>query len=260
MKQGLTFAIHPDGEAVSLGLLQKTIQDVHRLVRDVDYAVTKEKGIRRWMVEELRSSIPTITIRPLLDHSETVEAIMHGLQTVSRGSLEPPNYFTEEALEDLRRMRLLFIGRDRAKRLEFSFNGEEKAIVESDIGRKVEQILKGGYWNLGSLEGLLEALNLHGSPTFTIWDRVSKMPIRCNFPQEREWKDLTKSLLEKRVLVTGRINYFSNGSLRSITRIEGIEDASPKLDLPKATFGSIPSEEAARGSVEFLHKVRGKSW
>ncbi len=253
---GLTFAIYPEGESVSLTLFRKSIEDIHRLITDVDYAVTREKGLRRWVVSELRSSIPTITLTPLLGNEETMEAIAKGLGLVAGGSSEPPAFFTEQALEDLRRMRRLFTGRDRARRLEFSRNGGEKTILWKDIGEKVEKILTGGYWNLGSLEGTLEAINLHGSPMFTIWDRVSRAPVRCFFPSEVAWKQRVKDLLEKRILVSGKVNYFRNGVPRSVSDIAQIDEVTVPSGPQKATFGSIPSEEASRDIVGFLHGIR----
>lgn len=254
----LTFIIRPDAESVSVRLFLKTIEDIDRVIRDVDYAVTKEKGTRRWIISGLRSSAPTITVRPALDNAEIVEAFVHGLRTITAGALEPPPYFTEQALDDLKRMRRLFTGRDRAKSLEFSSNGEKHAVIERDISEKADRILKGSYWNLGSLEGTLEAINLHGSPTFTIWDRISRLPVRCSFPRDVIWKERVKGLLEKRVLVIGRVNYFLNGKPRSVTNIERIEDMTPDSNLPRATFGSIPSPDIAKDPAEFLRMVRGE--
>lgn len=255
MAYGLTFVIHPENQELSLGLFQKTIEDVHRLIRDVDYALTRERGPRRWVVQELHSSTPTITLRPLLENEELVEAIVNGVHIVSQGSLEPPAHFGEDALDDLIRMRRLFSGRDRVKRIEFCRNGHV-GVAERDIVDKAKKILKGGYWALGSIEGTLEAVNFHGNPTFTIWDRVSRAPIRCYFYKERDWKDRVKGLLEKRVLVRGKVNYFRNGLPRSIANIQEIEDMTPSPGLPKATFGSIPSKEAAEDVVSFLRSVR----
>ena len=255
MAYSLTFVIHPDAEFVSIRLFLKAIEDIDRIIRDVDYAVTKEKGIRRWIIAGLHSSAPTITLKPALDNAEIVEAFALGLKAITTGTLEPPAYFTEQALDDLKRMRRLFTGRDKAKSLEFSSNGEKHAVIERDISEKADRILKGGYWNLGSLEGTLEAINLHGNPTFTIWDRMSRLPVRCNFPRDIKWKEQVKSLLEKRILVVGRVNYFRNGKPRSVTNIEKIEDMTPNSNLPSATFGSIPSLDIAKDPAAFLHVI-----
>ncbi|MBI4303387.1 MAG: hypothetical protein HY665_03510 [Chloroflexi bacterium] len=258
MAYGLTFVIHPDGETISVNLFLRTIEDVDRLIRDVDYAVSKERGTRRWIIAALHSSAPTITLKPVLDNDEIVEAFVNGLRTITTGALEPPAHFTEQALDDLKRMRRLFVGQDRAKRLVFSSNGKESAAIEKGIDEKAERILRGGYWNLGSVEGTLEALNLHGNPTFTVWDRVSRAPVRCSFPRNVTWKERVKELLERRVLVVGRVNYFRNGIPRSVTNIERIDDMTPAPNLPKATFGSIPSPIIAENPVGYLRAVRGE--
>lgn len=254
--QGLTFAIYPDGEHVSLDLFQRTIRSVTYVVRDVDYAMTREKSTRRWVIERLQSSTPTLTVRPLLEQPEITDTIFSGIESINSGNVEPPKHFTEDALGHLKRMNSLFTGRDRLSHLEFSLNGSALTVLRDDIGEKVNRILRGGYWNLSSLEGTLEALNFHGNPTFTIWDRVSKSPVRCYFPKDKEWKERVKTLLENRVLVRGKVNYFRNGVPRFISEIEEMENRSPIANLPKAAFGSIPSDEAAKDVVGFLRRVR----
>lgn len=255
MENRLTFTIYPDTESVSVRLFLKTIEDIDRLIRDVDYVITREKGRRRWIISEMHSSNLTITISPVLDEPATIDAIMNGVKRITAGTVEPPTHFTEQVLDDLKRMRRLFKGRDRAKRLVLSSNGKE-SVVDRDIEEKTDRILKEGFWNLGSLEGNLEALNLHGQPTFTIWERVSGAPVRCSFPKESAWTERIKDHLEKPVLVIGRVNYFRNGIPRSVTSIEKIEDMTPSGDLPKATFGSIPDAEVAKDPVTFLQNVR----
>lgn len=260
MAYGLTFVIHPDAESVSIGLFLRTIEDIHRLIRDLDYSVTREKGKRRWVIAALHASAPTITVKPLLDNDEIAETLVHGLKIVAAGTTDPPEHFTEEILDDLRRMRRLFVGRDKANRVVLSSNGSESAVIQEDIDQKADRILKGGYWNLGSVEGTLDAVNLHGSPSFTLWDRVSRSPVRCNFSKDAAWKERVKSLLEKRVLVVGRVNYFRNGIPRSVTGIENLEDMTPVPYLPKATFGSIPTPVVAESPAEFLKTVRGQEY
>ena len=257
MADDLTFAINPETEAASMGLFLKALQDISRLLRDVDYAVNRERSSRRWIISGLQASSPAITVEPLLGDRETVDAIGDGIRAVTVGTDEPPQYFTEQALEDLRRMRHLFVGKDRARSIVVSVNSEQTATIDQDIADKATRILASGYRNLGSLEGTLEVINLHGTPTFTIWDRVSRAPVRCSFPSEPLWKNRVKEFLEKRVVVSGNIHYFVNGVPRRIMSLEEIRDATPDPALPKAEFGSIPDREAARDPVEFLRSIRG---
>jgi len=257
MPNGLTFTINPDNQAASVELFLKAMGDINRLLRDVDYAIHHEKTARRWIIREIHASAPTVTVETLLGDEETVATIAEGVRIVASGADAPPEYFTEEALLDLKRMRRLFVGRDRARSIDVARNGQPTATIGEDISDKADRILRGGFWNLGSLEGDLEEVNLHGKPSFKIWNRVSRTPVHCSFPDTREWKLRIKELLERRVFVQGTIHYFTNGIPRSIRNIIDVQDSSPDPELPEATFGSIPDEEAARDPVAFVRSLRG---
>ncbi len=257
MGNGLTFVINPDNQAASVDLFFRALEDIRRLLRDVDYAMHRERTGRRWVITGLHASSPTITVNPLLADDETITTIATGIRTITIGTDQPPQYFTEQALNDLVRMRRLFRGQDRARSIAVSVDNQEPATIREDIHQKATRILTASYWNLGTIEGRLEAINVHGAPTFTIWDRVSRAPVRCSFPGEADWKVRVKELLERRVFVRGKVRYFVNGVPRSITAIEYMWDATPDPNLPKAEFGSIPDKEAARDPVEFLRAIRG---
>ena len=63
MPDGLTFQIHPEGESTSLDLFVRVLEDVRKLVIEVDYAVNRQRSGKRWAVTRLHSSLsPTITI------------------------------------------------------------------------------------------------------------------------------------------------------------------------------------------------------
>ena len=263
MEDDLTFVIHPEGDSASFALLSRSLEDIRRLLRGVDRAIHGVKSQHEWMVGELRSSAPTIALRPALngheaDGVEAVHVIGAGLRIVTGGTDQPPPYFTEKALEDLGKMRRLFGGRGRATSIDVIVNREETATIEHDISEKVTRILNAGYRNLGSLEGTLEVISVHGAPTVTIWERVSRSPVRCFFPREDAWIVRAKHLLGKRVAVTGDIRYFVNGRPRSISSVTQIEDATPDPTLLRAEFGSIPDSRVAEmGAAEWLKSIRG---
>ena len=256
MAKGLTFVINPENQSASVDLFFKALEDIRRVLRDVDYAIHRERSGRRWVISELHSSSPTLTVNTLLGDHETMCSVATGIRIVTSGTDEPPQYFTEQVLEDLKRMRRLFRGNDRAKSMTVSVDNEQVATIGETIHQQASRILVAGYWNLGSLEGKLEAINLHGTPMFTVWDRVSRAPVTCTFPNEPAWKERVKDLLERRVFVQGRIRFFQNGIPRSITAIADLQDATPDSNLPKADFGSILDKEAASDPVKFLQDIR----
>ena len=258
MADGLTFQIHPAGEIVSLDLFVRTLEDVRKLVIEVDYAVNRERSGKRWAVTQLHSSAPTFTIAPVIAGlEEPMEAIVSGIGEIAGGTDHPPQNFSETALLHLQKMRRHFRGHEGARNISVSVNGHEPAWVTRETVEQTSKILNAGYWSLGSVEGRLESINFHNNPTFTIWDRVSRAPVRCTISREQTRKDMVKSLLEKRVLVEGKIRYFSNGFPRSISEIREISDKTPDPTLPRAEFGCIPDAEAASDPAKFLRKIRG---
>ena len=255
----LAFVIYPETELASVDLLLNALDHIRRLLRDVDYAIYGGKFRPRWDVRSLHSSAPTITVKPgLLDERQpsSVHEICEGLRKVTSGIDYPPQFFTERALLNLKAMRRLFRGKDRAKSIVVLADGEQVASIGRDISTIADRILGSGYRNLGSLEGTLEAINVHGSPIVTVWDRVHGTPVRCSIPKEGEWLARVKEFLGNRVLVTGNVHYFVNGTPRSIDSVTALEDATPDCNLPKAEFGSIPDPRAAADPASFLQSIR----
>ena len=260
MEDGLTFVIHPEAEFASVDLLWKSLEDIARLLVDVDRAMYGPKSKHQWYVGNIQSSAPTITVRPDPQGKDAVSVVGAGLRSVTAGTDRPPPHFSEQALLDLRKMTRLFRGGGKAMSIAVSVGGRQTAAIRSDIGEQVDRILTAGHHNLGSLEGTLEIINVHGAPTITIWERVSGSPVRCYIPRERAWIELVKSLLEKRVTVAGHIRYFANGVPRSVSDVTDIEDTTLNPSLPKAEFGSIPDALVREiGAAEWLKAVRGEA-
>ena len=260
MDDELTFVVNAESEFAPFSLLYKSLEDIRRLLRDVDRAMYGPKSKHEWMVSKLSSSAPTITVQADLNGRQAVEAVDVGLRAVTAGTDRPPKHFTEEVLVDLQKMRRLFVGKNKAKSVTVSLNGRSAATIQRDISEKVSRILNVGYTSIGSLEGTLEVINIHGKGSVTIWDRVSRSPVRCSITKNEEWIDRVKSLLGKRVMVTGDILYFVNGVPRSVSNVTEIEDATPDPSLPRAKFGSIPDRGVREvGAAEWLNAIRERT-
>ena len=258
MPDQLTFVIYPADELSSFDLLVKSLEDIKRLLNHVDYAIYGRTNRRahEWAVHSIRSSAPTITLVPSPEHLQSVEVIGEGLRLVTQGTDQPPPHFTEPVLEDLKRMRRLFRGRGSARSLSVLVDDQPTALIDGDIEKQADRVLSAGYRNLGSLQGRLEAINIHKSPTATIWDRVSGAPVRWSF--SREETDKVKTLLEKLVSVTGEVRYFSNGMPRSISNVIAYDEVPRAQGSEKAGFGSIPDAEVQEiGAARWLSSLRG---
>ena len=260
MEDELTFVIESQYELVSFSLLSKSLQDIIRVLRGVDRAMYGSKSKHEWMVSKLSSSAPTITVQPDRKGRQAAKAVSVGLSAVTDGTDRPPEHFSEEALVSLQKMRRLFVGKDKAQSITVSLNGQSVATIQRDISEKVNRILDVGYTNIGTLEGTLEIINIHGNGSVTIWDRMSRSPVRCDIRKTDELIDHVKSLLGKRVMVTGDVRYFINGVPRSISNVTEIEDTTPNPQLPRAGFGSIPDPQVRQaGAAKWLNLIRERA-
>ena len=228
------------------------------MLRDVDYAMYGRSSRREqeWMVTSIRSSAPTITLAPQQERRQSVEVVGIGLKSITEGMDYPPEHFTEESLEDLKRMRRLFHGKGCARSVSVLMDDEPIASISQGIERQADRVLSSGYHNLGSLQGRLDAINVQGSsPTATIWDRVSGVPVRWRF--HREETNAIKALLERLITVTGDVRYFSNGRPRSISNVIAYNEVTQVQYPEKAGFGSIPDPNVQEiGAARWLASLR----
>jgi hypothetical protein len=191
----------------------------------------------------------------MLDESGIVDATAHGIHVITseESLVGPPNGWTEFALNDLRDMKKLFNGHYEMRQVVVRKDDETVGRIGDDIRRKVDRVYRGGHAILGSLEGTLEAVNLHGRAHITIWERVTGKPVKVYLNEGVRGR--VKDLLERRVLAVGRINYFANGIPRSIVDVTDIYDlARPHRLL--ADFGSIPDLTGDLETPEFLKAMR----
>lgn len=255
----LTFVINPETEFASVDLFLKSVRDIVRFLRRTDDAIHGSKHQHQWMVRELRSSAPTITVEETpLNGVRSAEVISNGLRTITLGTDQPPQFFTVPVLEILANMQRLFDGRgSRAKSIGVFMSGNQVATIERDISEKVNRIISAGYRSVGSLEGTLDVIDIHKTPVVTVWERVFRTPVRCHISKGDEWTARVIDLLGKRVTVTGEIQYFSNGKPRAMRDVMKVEDSTPDPYLPRAEYGSIPDARAASDPVEFLESIRG---
>ena len=260
----LTITVTPAEGVASLDLLLNTLDGMRRVLRRVDETMYGPRSKHKWSVNKLTSSAPTITIEADPSATEVPDVIVDGIRAVNLGISEPPPYFSEPVLEGLIELRSLFSAGNGLESIALSVgtpNGAASSsiIVGKDIVDRAKRILAADYHNLGSIEGTLEIINAR-SPSVTVWERVSRAPVRCALPPGTDWIDLAKTLLTRNVLVAGDIRYFTNGIPRSISAVEVIEDAPKATGPMKARFGALSDPELQRlGVGEFLRKIRGYS-
>jgi hypothetical protein len=254
----LSISLVSDEGGITFAALEQAVADLRRLVRNVDRAVLHQYTTvrtRKWYVERLHSNAPTIVLRaealpttPTRDFRDTPAVLVAGLQRLEGESQQgPPELFSERELENLLRFRSLF--RKGVDRVEVSAGAiATTGIISRHTEAAVERILLGASEAWGSLEGELEAIDVHRAPRFTMWERLSGQAVRCYFGSEQV--DVVKDLLGRRVRVSGLISYFSNGTPRAMRQLAHIEGVSPTQ--PLELWGSVSDLTNGMDSVDYL--------
>lgn len=145
-----------------------------------------------------------------------------GIREIQRGELRPTT-IPYESLEHLRR--LAGYARKPTARVVFDAPAlEVEGVVTRDLGQKVDRVLARGD-ALGSIEGQLETVSVHGKDSFTIYDAVTGKGVRCYFPEGRLAQAL--AALGKRVIVQGLVRRDPAGVPREIHDVTNLHVPGP---------------------------------
>ena len=248
-----------DADALTPSQLSGVLDDFAGLVSEVDTelsasgertlalritSLSYNSPARIGLVAEPRGNHPDIG-------AQVVRACVVGISLVEAESTRPAE-FNDDALTHLRNI------------ADATGNGVRRVQLETPVARivptitrqtsaHVERILPYGY-SLGTVEGRLEALNIHGQPRFTVYDAVTNRAERCYFRDDR-LSEVTQAIGRK-VIVTGQLRRDPEGrpqQVRPVDVFRVIDDApvSPRADVAGLFKGLGDSRE-------YLEIIRGE--
>ena len=96
----------------------------------------------------------------------------------------------------------------------------------------VEAVLTPEVRSIGTIEGELEGLIIHGDKRFLLYDRLTGRRVTCYFGDSMSWEGLRK-VFGKRVAVTGEIRSRRSGERASIN-VSKYYVFPPEDELPSA--------------------------
>ena len=225
-----------DVAEVTLRRLGELAADLQGLLREIQTGYLPG-GHVRWRVERITFASPlTLESRPI-----SVDVPVTGLRDLSRVvsnglkqlQQEPtrPAFFTDTALERARDVVT------RVRRNDGLLSIDSTALDEHVVAN-VNDVLGTIITVIGSVEGRLEALNVHGTNRFfNVYDSLHGARIRCDFGH-RIRADKVGAAAEHRVIVHGEVKYREDGEIVSVV-------ARSLEVLPEE--GSLPSADDVLG-------------
>lgn len=261
----LTLRIEGD---ITIEAFRDAVSNFVHLLREVEDAFSEDRVVR-WTLAGLQHGSPALltwlgtprerrkkkTDKPLRDLAPTVATtLLAGVEKLERGQGRPED-FSDDALDatlQLARLKtrrgitgLAIIGEnsDRTK-------GPRVLDVTERVVASINEIIGPRYTAPGSVDGLLQAINSHGTLYFTIYDTVWAARVRCDIPDHLKGKAL--AAFDERVLVTGLVARDANGHPRNI-KVETLERVDVR-QLPQSIRGIDLDFTGGMESSEYLKR------
>jgi len=200
-----------DAPYVSLSILVSAAGTLATLVSEVSRSVMHGEAVE-WTVEVASGSV-VLPVKPQVDadtRAQLVRAVSDGLATVEDHAERPP-HFSDRALVQARALANLSTD-DHPVRIG---NGHRTVRLTKAMVAHVDQVTGDAPPRIGTVEGKLEAVNVHGRPTFAIWERATGQRVECVAGEGLTIEDLGAAL-GRRVAVRGRIRASKGGEKRKI--------------------------------------------
>ncbi len=230
------------GDAVSLGTFTSVADALVKLLGELEASITGAQ-LLDWYIEDLRVGSANLAIRPATLESGDVELggtvisfALDGLALVEDAP-KRPHHFSDAALGCAKS--LVSATEDDAGRLAIFGKSNTADVRRIEVSKRlaahVDELIGFSTVATGSLEGTLEAMTIHRSIAFSIYDSITNRRTSCNC--SRETLDLAMKHFGQRVSVSGEIRFNVRG-----------EPTSMKVrELLPLGVGPLPQAKDIRG-------------
>jgi hypothetical protein len=223
-----------DAKEVSLSQLVSASSIFAALIREVSREYTGADRAVKWVVEVESGSVKLpVKGRAASDKvapsavPEIVSAIVGGLKTLNERPARPP-YFNDKALREAKA--LANLANEDLPRIAVT-NGAVGMETSKRLMTNVDEVLGAGRESIGTIEGKLEALNIHERPPrFGIFDLLTDQRVECYFGTNIDLEEVLRGV-GRRVAVSGIIKTRGTGERFSI-EVRGLRVFPPEADLP----------------------------
>ena len=247
---------------ITLAGLQGQINDHIRMLQDYDLAISRgKKASVEWLITNVSTGSLTVETesRSLLEEEnfgpQVAKAYIEGWTSIERGGIRPL-YLTEEGMKAARSIAKR-IGEEGIEGIVVS-GPDQSVTISPKSSVNLDQLMRERYWSLGSAEGTLETISIHGSSRFTIYHSRTKKAIRCDIPATKaKLLDRAKEALGRRVQAIGTLERNALGEpLRIKAERLCILRAREELPTVAALGGKYPDFTGGLTTEEYIKSLR----
>jgi hypothetical protein len=221
-----------DEEVISIADYKKASDSFLDLVKELSKSIADTKVSESdWQVKVYAGSIGVgVLPSPTNVYADQVRmAMVDGIKSLSKGIR--PIEFTDKAIGHAKSLASLFKKAGITKpNVRIWSKREESVDMDRTIATNADSLLESSYEEDGSVDGILERLDAHGTLGFVVYDVIDERAVRCEI-SEADIPLALKSFRE-RIEVIGKVKYRKDGMPVSI-------QASKIINFPKKS--EIPS-------------------
>jgi hypothetical protein len=223
-----------DGSLLPFDKFRKAQEELASILHEVDQNLgEKKRPSVNWVVSSVTSGSVHLTIEGVATERVAKAAIAEVITTVETGIAtleerpERPPFFSDRALESAKCLAAL-IGKD-ILTIQVGANSKRVNLTQHLVAN-VDELIGAHYKSFGSVEGVLNAIDLNRRPLFRIYDLLTGKGVKCHFTPE--FIDKIKDALGKRVSVYGLISSREDGQKVSV-EVENMEVFPSEIELPR---------------------------
>lgn len=219
----LKVSISLGGDLITVSAFIDAASDLYAILNEIDREVSGSQSVI-WSIAALRSTSAVMEAAPILVHEETpdnrdriVAAFVQGMQKIETQPVRP-DYFSNEAL--IKAKHLVGILNENINRIVIrgTVDGRlsDHIQITQRVAAHVDKLIGVRPVSLGSVEGILELISIHGGTYFNIYDQLTKRRVKCVCDRDilNELTDYRN--LGRRLLVYGEIQEDISGQPISI--------------------------------------------
>ena len=265
----LRFEIKGDPDSVSLETYSQATHQVIGILRELDTAISRRSsGTLNWYISRLHNN-GTLLLEVLSKQrqlkrqmagaadvsTEVATSFVTGLENIECHGTSPP-YLTDTGMRKVQGM-VSLIHKNGAKGFVASVPEVQQSVEVSEKAAKtISELLPAKTEALGSVEGRLEAISIHGGKKFVIYHSISKKAVNCHFEQEGIMEKVLQSL-GSRVIVSGEI--FSNAKgepVKVAVSGFGLIEGTGRIPTVAELTGSDPDFTGGLSTEDYIRSIR----
>jgi len=257
----LRFEVKGQLGSITLRGFLTAVESALRILGDYDAAISgKARGTLDWIITDVSTGslkIVTQSRSRLEDRNygpEVADRFIEGWSVIEQQCVTPP-YLSEQGMKQAKQLTRL-IGREGMTGF-VAASQTESVEITPQASANIEQLLKVRHCSIGSVEGKLETISIHGESRFIIYHSRSGKAVTCRVTRDKLPSMISTEMLGRRIIASGKVCSNMKGEPLRVDA-EDIKVLRRQEELPPtaALSGMDPSFTGKLSTEEYVRSLR----